>query len=57
MKTANKIFLIVMACLLVVGAMCLAFGIMLGGNLSAVFKKLLDDLAPFLTTLNLIAGW
>lgn len=57
MKTANKIFLIVMACLLVVGAMCLAFGIMLGGNLSAIFKKLLNDLAPFLTTLNLIAGW
>lgn len=38
MKTANKVFLIVIACLLILGALSLAGGIGLGGSLSAVFS-------------------
>ncbi|MCI9468189.1 MAG: hypothetical protein HFG45_02660 [Oscillospiraceae bacterium] len=39
MKTANKVFLIMMACLLILGALSLAVGIGLGGSLTAVFTQ------------------
>ena len=39
MKTANKVFLIMMACLLILGALSLAVGIGLGGSLTAMFTQ------------------
>ena len=48
MKTVNKVFLILLAALLILGALSLAVGIMLGGNLSAVFSVLWQDLSGFL---------
>jgi len=51
MKAANKVFIIVMACLLALGAVCLAFGIMLGGSVGAVFQAVWD---AFAGVLNLV---
>lgn len=48
MKTVNKVFLILIAALLILGALSLAIGIMLGGDLSAVFSTLWQDLTDFL---------
>lgn len=50
MKTANKIALIVMACLLVVGAMCLAFGIMLGGSIGGLLSAATERISDLLNT-------
>lgn len=50
MKTAHKIVLIVMACLLVVGAMCLAFGIMLGGSVGGLLTAATERISEMLNT-------
>lgn len=39
MKISNKVFILIIACLLALGALCLAFGIMLGGNLTTVLQS------------------
>lgn len=49
MKTGNKIFLILIACLLILGALSLAIGIMLGGSLNAVFSTLWESITSFVT--------
>lgn len=48
MKTANKVFLIVIACLLILGALSLAIGIMLGGSVGALFAAARDSILGFL---------
>lgn len=47
MKISNKVFILIMACLLALGALCMAFGIMLGGNLTAVFHAVFDNVSGF----------
>lgn len=51
MRLAKKICIIAMACLLVLGAVCLAFGIMLDGSLtelmSAATTKAADTIGTF----------
>lgn len=47
MKMSNKVFVLIIACLLAVGALCLAFGIMLGGSLATVFQTVGHSLSGF----------
>lgn len=51
MKLATKIFVIVIACLLVAGAVCLAFGIMLGGSVNDLFSAAGEELTRALNLL------
>ena len=48
MKTAKKVFLIGIACLLILGALSLAVGIMLGGSVGALFTAARDAIVGFL---------
>lgn len=54
MKLLNKIFIIAIACPLVLGAMFLAFGIMLGGSIPEVIGAVIDRAAA---TLDALFGW
>jgi len=45
MKLAKKICIIVMACLLVLGAVCLAFGIMLDGSITELMSAVAIEAA------------
>ena len=51
MKLAHKICMIVIACLLVLGVICLAFGILLDGSITDVITFATDRLAGAVSVL------
>lgn len=51
MNLAVKVLVIIIACLLVAGAVCLAFGIMLDGSINDVFSAAAAEIANVLNTL------
>lgn len=54
MKSIHKFFVIAIACLLVLGAVCLAFGILLGGSVTSVLMAVISKAAD---TLGILFGW
>ena len=51
MKLAHKIFVIAVDCLLVLGVLCLAFGILLGGGITDVITFATDQLSAMVRVL------